>query len=276
MAQTRKNRRSRGTTRKATRKSSAATARAIAVSKPLTQKINRVISRRQETKYVVQSPYNDIQPGPTNLSTFIFFSQAVTSTNELYMLLPQVNQGDDDHERIGKSIQPVKLTTKVNMAVGGVGSISIYADVYILTSKTIKDFRLCNQVLTAELLNKGDGTNVPYDGTSYNSMLPVNTDEFTVIKHKRVKLTKQVGDPNTQVSGGVAGTVSESRHFASFSVNVPCPKALTYATAGDNTPTNFFPFMLIGWHATDTLGQSITNLLPLGVQASSHLWYKDA
>lgn len=271
MPATRKNRK----TRARTRKNRASSKKAIATP-VLAQKIKRVLRRAQETRLVIQAPYNEILPAPTTLDSFVFFSQAITSTAELYMLLPKLEQGDDDYQRIGKTVQPVSLTTKVNMAVGGLGSLSIYADVYILTNKTIKDFRLCNQVLTAELLNNGDGTNVSYDGTSYNSMLPVNTDQFTVIKHKRVKLTKQVGDPNTQVTGGTAGTVSESRHFASFSISVPCPQNLTYASAALETPTNFFPFMAIGWHATDTLGQSVTNVLPLGVQAQSHFKYKDA
>jgi hypothetical protein len=91
---------------------------------------------------------------------------------------------------------------------------------------------------------------------------------------------KQNGDPNLLYSGGATlnGTTSTCVHFKSFSVKVPLPKKLKYEAAASTSPTNYFPFMMAGFHATDQLGGTVLlpALLPLYIQAQSHMYFKDA
>lgn len=242
--------------------------------KPLTEKVKTIIKRQQETKYKVDAPanYNTNQ----TLEEWTPFTSGITSTNELYRLIPNVAVGDNDHQRIGNVIQPVSLTTKVNLAVTSSTSMSVYADIFFLTSKTVKDFELTNGIDTASLMNKGDGTNVPYDGTSYTGMLPINKTEFTVIAHKRFLLQKGNLDPNAQLSGSAVPSTDTFSYTKSFSQRIPLPQKLLYEIRTKEQPTNAFPFMCVGFVGTDTNGNLAPITARIGVQAQSHLYYKDA
>lgn len=237
--------------------------------------MNKIVNRKEETKLKIDAPYN--YNSGNDLENFTQFSTAITSTNEVYSLVPKLLQGNDDFQRVGNSIQPVSLTVKVNLAMGDLGSSQVYADVFILTSKVTKDPKLTANIPITTFLNDGNGSNVGYDGTSYTAMLPVNKTQFNVIKHKRILLKKPYGDPQTLYTGGLSSTTSLAYAISSFSVKIPLPKKLTYLQAADYTATNSFPFMMIGFYAADMNGGvALTPKLPLYVQAQSHLYYKDA
>jgi len=238
--------------------------------------VSSIINRKIETKLSIGPPIN-LNTNQT-LQDFVTFSTAITSTNELYQLIPSVTQGNDDHQRVGDTIQPVKLTTKVNIALTdrSVNAMSIYAHIFFLTSKNVKDWKLTAAIPTASLMDLGDGTNVPFDGTSYTAMLPINKSEFNVIAHKKILLQKPKDNPNSIYQQDEDPVTSTCTHFANFSVNVPLPKKLMYLTDADNYPTNAFPFMCMGFTATDQYGAVASTILMLKVQAQSHLYYKDA
>ena len=244
---------------------------------PFNERVTSAIARAQETKLKIAAPFN-YNNGST-LEDFTQFSTAITGTSELYNLIPAVTVGDDDYQRVGNQIQPTSLTVKVNAALGALASSSVYVDFWFLTSKNIKDARQTTQVPIQKLMNDGGGQNVPYDGTSYTAMLPINKTEFTVLSHKRVLLKKPYGDPQGLYSGaGASGSVqSLAANTKSFSVTIKLPKKLTYEQRTDYVPTNIFPFMAVGFTAADQFGgQSLTPTLPIYVQAQSHLYYKDA
>lgn len=242
--------------------------------KPFNERVKSVILRAQETKFVVRPPANF----NTNftLQDFTAFTSGITSTNEIYGIIPDISQGDDDFQRIGNTIQPTKLTVKVNLAINATNSQSVYADVYFLTSKTVKDQTLTNGILTAQLMNVGDGTNAPYDGTSYTAMLPINKSEFTVLAHKRVLLQKGSGDPNTALSGAGLASTNTFAYTKSFSQNIKLPAKLTYEDSARVQPSNSFPFMVVGFCGTDVNGNLAPITARVFVQAQSHLYYKDA
>jgi len=240
---------------------------------PFTERVKSVILRAQETKFVIRPPSN--YNTNTTLQDFTAFTSGITSTNEIYGLIPDVSQGDDDFQRIGNVIQPTSLTVKVNVALNTTQTQSVYADVYFLHSKTVKDQSLVNGIQTAQLMNVGDGTNAPYDGTSYTAMLPINRSEFTVIAHKRILLQKGSNDPNTALTGTGSPATDTFSYTKSFSQKITLPK-LQYENASKVQPSNTFPFMVVGFCGTDVNG----NLAPISarvyVQAQSHLYFKDA
>jgi len=237
--------------------------------------VTKIVNRQAETKFVIKPPVN-FNSNET-LQEFVQFTTAITTTNELYQLIPGVAVGTGDFQRVGNVIQPTSLTTKVNLSIVNRThpSIHIWAHVFFLTSKTTKDWKLTNSINTAGLLNAGDGTNVAFDGTSYKAMLPINRSEFNVIAHKRILLTKVADNPNTEWNQTEDPSVAMSKYTASFSQKIPLPKKLLYADASSQYPTNAFPFMCCGFTAADNQGQTIIDGAILRVQAQSHLYYKD-
>lgn len=245
---------------------------------PFNQRVTSAIARAQETKLKIAAPFN--YNSGTTLEDFVQFSTAITGTGELYALIPPVLVGDDDYQRIGNQIQPTSLTVKIQCALGALASSSVYVDFWFLHSKNIKDAKQTAQVAIQKLLNDGNGQNVPYDGTSYTGMLPINKTEFTLIKHVRILLKKPYGDPQGLYSGAGAppnSVYSLAANTKNLSVKIPLPKKLTYEQRTDYVPSNTFPFMAIGFTATDQFGGSaLTPTLPIYVQAQSQLYYKDA
>lgn len=246
---------------------------------PFNQRVTSAIQRAQETKFKIAAPFN-YNNGNT-LEDFTQFSTAITGTSEIYGLIPAVTIGDDDYQRIGNQIQPTKLVVKIQCAVGAIASSQIYVDFFFLHSKNIKDAKHTAQVAIQKLLNDGGGQNVPYDGTSYTAMMPINKTEFSSIKHVRYLFKKPYGDPQGLYSGAGAppgaSVSSVAQSVKTFSVTIPLPKKLTYEQRTDYVPSNTFPFMVVGFHAADQFGGSaLTSTLPVYVQAQSHLYYKDA
>ena len=245
---------------------------------PFNQRVTSLIKRQQETKLKIAAPVN-YNSGNT-LEDFTQFSTAITGTSELYMLIPPVTIGDDDYQRIGNQIQPTSLNVKIQCALGALASSSVYVDFWFLHSKNIKDGRQTAQLPIQKLLNDGNGQNVPYDGTSYTAMLPLNKTEFTLIKHIRILLKKPYGDPQGLYSGAGAppnSVYSLAANTQTLSVKIPLPKKLMYEQRTDYVPTNVFPFMAVGFTAADQFGgTALTPTLPIYVQAQSHLYYKDA
>jgi len=239
----------------------------------LRSEVKKIVEGTQETKMVIAAPRN--ANTATNLEQFTNFTSAITSTNEVYALIPPVFQGSDDHQRVGNQIQPVSLTTKVNVTLVN-GSASVYADIYFVTAKAVKSYGLTNNVPTGQLLNDGQGANVAYDGTSYTAMLPINKSEFTVLHKRRIKLQSALGDPNTALSGGGGASTSVFPYSASFSVKIPLPSKLVFEDNIKDYPTNSFPMMMVGFCGTDTYGNTAPVSARIQVQAQSHLYYKDA
>lgn len=239
----------------------------------LTQEVKKIVEGTQETKLVIKSPYN-FNSG-TDLEQFTNFTSAITSTSEVYALIPNLTQGSDDHQRVGNQIQPKSLTTYVNVTLVN-GSASVYVDFFFCTAKAVKFQGLNATVPTGQLLNDGQGANVNYDGTSYTSLLPINKSEFTVIKRKRVKLQSALGDPNTALSGGGGASTSVFPYSKSFSVKIPLPAKLLYEDNLKQYPSNSYPFMMVGFCGTDTYGNTAPTSARVQVQAQSQLYYKDA
>jgi len=225
---------------------------------------------------VIGSPYS--YPAATDLTAFVPFTTAITSPSEVYMLIPPVTQGAGDYQRVGNTIMPTSLTTKVNICVTSrqEQSVSIYAHIYFLTSKGIKDFKQTAQIQTAALLDAGDGTNTDFDGTSYKAMYPINKAEFNVIAHKKILLQKGQYNPNVLYSPTETPSTDTFKYFSSFSQKIPLPKKLQYLATADTHPTNSFPFMVAAFTATDQHGEDIISPAALRIQAQSHLYYKDA
>jgi len=247
-------------------------------SRNLQQEIKKVVLGTQETKFVTDYPWNS--QTASDLYAATNFSSGITSTNELYALIPRVNVGSDDHQRIGNSISPVALynTTTVYLPYSEARTaMSVFVDVYYLESKTIKSQVSNNDIPTSFLLNAGDGTNVPYDGTAQTADCPVNKAAFKVLKHKRVKLQLSTGDPNQVLSNGIANGVTTTCYYeARWKLKIPLPTKLVYMNESVNYPSNVYPFMCLGFHAIDANGDTAPLNPRVFCRSQSQMYYKDA
>ena len=237
-----------------------------------------MINRKEETQYVVNAPVS--AGGATNLGAYVAFTSGITSTNECYNLIPQVPQGNDDFQRKGSQIQPVSLTVKGNVTLRStnLASESMYVDIYFLTAKAVKDQANQAQIPIGQLLNYGNGTNGPYSGTSYIAASPINKSQFVQLRHLRIKLQKGQNDPNAALTGSGAALSSTDAfsYNKTFSVSIPLPAKFLYQAAADIYPSNYYPFMVVGFHGTDQTGDTAPINPRVLVQAQSQLYYKDA
>jgi len=254
-------------------------ARMARPSRDLVQEIKKVVAGTQETKFIVDYPFNT--QTSSDLYAAVNFSSGITSTNELYNLIPRINVGSDDHQRIGNRIQPVSLynTTTVFLPYSEARTaMSVFVDVYYLTSKTVKTDNIMANIPTDFLLNAGDGTNVPYDGTAQTADFPINKAAFTLIKHKRVKLQLSAGDPNSVLVGSFVnpGIVTTCGYTARWKLKIPTPSVLTYMNENVNYPTNSLPFMCLGFHAIDANGDTAPITPRIFCRSQSQMYYKDA
>jgi len=215
--------------------------------------VKAIVAVAPERKYVSQ-PLTNLVLVPSPLGPpFGGFSCAITGTGEIYPALPTVYQGTDDHERIGNVISPKRVTLKLDIAVKS-NSDNSAADrtvhIFILSAKSVKSLDNYTAIPITQLLNKGDGTNVAFDGTPFTAQYPVNTSEFTVHHHKAVRMVSGFGQAisTTAASAGATdGVICPSHSYARMSLNVPVPNKFKYDRQSQLYPTNSAPFMVIGF-----------------------------
>jgi hypothetical protein len=230
-----------------------------------------------ETKYVSYRPYNNASGLLNNTN----FTSAINSSTEAYALIPPITIGSGDHQRDGNVIAPTSLTLKgwVSIAANEANSWLCDVDIYILRHKAIRDVAYETQLGNLnDLLNAGNGLNVGYDGSWTHSAFPINTSTYTLVKHKRIRLTKAYGDQQTYLSGGNPDTLacySTAPFTKNFSFKVRMPKLLKYKNDTDTTPSMDYPFMVIGFNSPTNLTAE-TTLNRIQAQATTHMYYKDA
>jgi len=254
--------------------------------KALTKFVKNVIRKDAETKYVMEAPLN---VGGGSLNSFTGFSSAITSSNEVYKILPTIQIGSNSHTREGDIITPLSCTFKGRVCLNArsLTSCGVYVYMYILTSKQCKSWNnaklVAQAIPTSRLLDDGQGNKVQFIGQAYNAMYKVNTDEFNIIKVLRFHLTKGAGNYNALGSVGAsnesASPYTPGENTKDFSVRIPLPAKLQYSSstvAVTTDPVNSLPFMVCGWCWDDNFGNDASNTTTLvNIQAQTHLYFQD-
>jgi len=239
--------------------------------------VKALVAAPLETKYVSNPLKVNSVTVLTDLSAWTGFSPDITGTGEIYPCIPKTVQGTADHNRIGDRLNPVKI--KVSLDIAPIG----YADtdsfdrtvyIYLLQSLSVKSLDNYTAIPITLLLDNGAGSSVKFDGTPYTAQYPVNTKEFRVLKVKQVRLTKGIG----QITGGdgdPVGIVTPSRSYAKVRMTVKAPKTIKYEGSSTKYPTNFAPFLVMGWH--DNIARDGVSGVLTGVQAIGQveMYYKD-
>lgn len=243
--------------------------------------MKKIVKGEAETKYICQ---DTITPGGLSaLTNYVAFSSGIVNISEIYAALPQCTQGVDNHQRIGDSISPSSVFISMNIAVKNGPSDAFSTDktvhVFLMTANAVKDLANYSAIPIGGLLDKGDGTNVGFDGSSGNAMYPVNKKSFTVLRHWSKRMTSGFGHPigSTGTTAGNADSViTPAASFASFRLKVKTPKKLKYNSATATFPNNYAPFFVIGWTRNDSAGNSAPSFINTYVQAKTHMYYRDS
>lgn len=246
------------------------------LSKPMTKAVQSLIRREADTKFVAQSIQRP--DGGVTLNTYSGFSSAINTVNEIYACIPQVAVGGTTSSctRMGDHISPTKCLIDLNIvatASNAIGAVDKMVHVFVLTSKSVKSLDNYTAIPITQLLDIGNGTNGPFNGTSMSQTLPVNTQDFTVLHHKAFRMTKGMGLQNTSIQ--TSAVITPASSFRRLRLNIKLPKKLTYADDSTNYPVNSAPFLVIGYTSCDSSGDTAPTAVDTYVEGRCQMWYKD-
>ena len=246
---------------------------AMARSLTTTQKAEVVslVKGREQTRTAV------VQLIPPQTS----FTQGITSSAELYSLIPEMYQGVEEGMIMGARIMPTSL--HVDFAFGipySVGkSLDITAHLFCLTNNNIKSYNQIGSVTTNFLRDPtvaSPGNITGFTGGFQNAMIPVDTRSFKVLAHKKIHLKKGALLTNEGLAG--IGVVCPGQVIKHLRVKVKLPKVLKYevttSTAIEPYPTNAAPFWCLGWVYNDDT--SVGSQQYVEVTAVATMKYKNA
>jgi len=215
------------------------------------------------------------------LANFTAFSSAITGTGEIYAALPRTDQGVDEHNRIGDSLNPVSCTVHLDLTAptfGNNNSIDKTVHIFLLQCTSVKDMDNFSAVPITSLLEDGNGSNTSFNGTVQNAMMPVNRKNFQVLKHKKFRLVKGFGKPNgssgTDPAGLTDSAITPSASYKHLAMRVKLPKKLKYSAHGSKYPTNAAPFLVIGW-TNNWQVDTAPNVIDLYVSGRVEMKFKD-
>jgi len=184
------------------------------------------------------------------------------NNTDLLQLIPEVEQGASDNQRIGDQITPTSLVVHGRVRVALATELNTFTPtdikvvIYVLQHVSLKDYtNLYAQNQFSQLLENGENTTVLFNGQSWQSRLPVAKQYYRLLKKKIITLryagaVSNTGNPPTNVS-----VANSHNWFAEYSMSLGkhLPAKLKYpennvAAPTLNEPTNSSIFMCMGYY----------------------------
>lgn len=271
-----------------------------------------MLNRKTETKHVGQfMTTNAVQTGVSPFPDAYFqnviqpLGQGSDGNQYWQIALPAMVQGTTDINRIGDRIEPSALKTKLNIRLGqqAVGDVrgaqatpidlTVYVFYgYIKSLKTyqgataLKDQRLVVDASTeagtamSRLLDKGDLTFDPFDGSQQSAQLPLSS--YVGMKVKKIHLRQASGWINTNANNGSATPNTDSQNTIRKEVTLKwkLPSKFSYRNSTDIYPENCAPVFAVGYVYNDATA-STNQINPtygdgdVEYTAFSSLYFKD-
>lgn len=216
----------------------------------------------------------------------------VALATDVMPCLPAIPEGDEVNQRHGRKVNGRYLYVKGyvaydNSTIYGYGSGNavtmpahgIVVRLIIATQRNIRNCAGMNPSPTGASTVNTDTLLAPYDGTTITKgfsgdvkdlMYPINKDVFRVHLDKKIKLRPQMLGT---LDSGTAWTMGQNGVY--FHTKIKCPPTLYFDETIDSNsrPTNFAPFMVLGWADTD--GVTPTSDRIVRCTATSTLYYTD-
>jgi len=236
--------------------------------------------RKVATK-VAMAPLETKFVNANGLSNVPFNSGISSSTLEFYSLIPSITRGSGSWQLLDNSLVPLSITTHFHIALSNVArSQNLVVDLFLLENKNIKTFPALAGS-TVRILKTGQATETQnYNGLIQDSSLPIQTNDFKVLKHYKFQLASNVGNANSDVISGnspnLPGGLSYKRITYTYK-NVARNK-LMYTPDGSTGPiypNNTAPFWCLGYSKVDGSSPDITQQ-NVTVTTTCQMTYKDA
>lgn len=264
------------------------------LSKPVVRAVNRIVSRRSETKYVAQPLFT--RQVPIYGDTF----PSGATTGQIYEMIPDLFQGTagtTEYQRVGVKVNPTRLTADVDLRFNNLTQVleggtpldraSWDIDVhmwygYVRRYKNEADVLANNNNILNNLLENGQGTTLRWGGGPYDHFNRVNKEWFN-LKHKVVRMYRPLGAQNlATVAGGLTTYFPQDIHKV-VRLGFKLPKTLLYNETNPS-PENYAPILIIGYqHRDGTQASNSTTdtatLLgkpALMMNVKRHMYFKDA
>jgi len=191
------------------------------------------------------------------------FNNRISGTSDLIKIIPDISSGTGNNDRLGNKITPKGLKVVVSMTVNQVNgstSIPMLPRLMVLSAKNVKAWTDIASVDVTKFLDDGVAERA-FGGDITDYQCPLNKEY--VIAHKDIK---------TELSLGTAE--QNGQRTRTYTFWIKCPKVLNYNDF-DVTPTNFAPFLCMGFAVGDF---SVPSEAFLGVRLAltSMLYYEDA
>ena len=237
----------------------------------------KVLDSQVEDKYVAYTLY----PAPPGTQGYpISFNASITTGSELYPLLPPLLNGVSSYQRVGDRIRPKRFTVDVIVSAnGGLTSSQLnMVRLFLISDKSYgnwDDVRT-NTPITTELLNNGAGTQ-GFTGIPHTLCMPVNAERYKVHHDKILQVRAGQGQtPNSTNSYVGTQAFVGTQQAWKLRFVIPTPAVLKYSAFNSDYPTNFAPFICLGYIQPD--GNASPDNLITRVQMiyRSHLWFEDA
>lgn len=244
--------------------------RVARLSKPVRMAVKRIVKASSETKLVTTLVENNV---PHN---------SAIGALDYYRVIPQITQGPAEYQRVGDKVQPVSLVVRGTCAIDRQYSTDnkpLMVRILILQLKSTKQWASVGSAFAPasqrllKMNDEGGTENIQFQGSPNDLYYPVNRDLFTVLGERFIKLDKL---PPSGASLGNSAEVAPINTIArSFNIKVRgVPKQLLYSQGTDNLPTNFAPFMSVGYCYLDGTGPDVVNTNII-MNAQAHLHFKD-
>jgi len=253
--------------------------------------VKKVVNRQIETKY--KHDYSgQIFPAigsyqvPPNMANN-GHNSTIAVQGDIHRLLPSIQKGLEDYDRVGNKIKVSRLVTTMNFSLAAQNlavptAQNVMVVLYIWQHKLYKDYQvLAAQNQWAQFLDRGDGTTGQFNGSAFDSVLPVASDAY--ILHKKIMFPLRcpgvvTGTPSVNDISNTLSSPFSKRITLNLTKYVP--KGLQYPVAAvgnvliDSYPTNSSLAFSYGYYNMDL---SATDSNPnVDVNYVTRLEYKDA
>jgi len=253
--------------------------------------VKRVVNRQIETKYKNDYsgqifPAMGVYVVPPNMGNN-GHNSTIQSVGDIHRLIPSIQKGVEDFDRVGNKIKVSRLVTTMNFSLAAQNlavptAQNVMVVLYIWQHKLYKDYQiLAAQNSWAQFLDRGDGTTGEFAGSAFDSTLPLAKDNY--ILHKKIMFPLRcpgvvTGTPSVNEISNTLSSPFSKRITLNLTRFVP--KALQYplATVGsvltDSYPANCSLAFSYGYYNMDL---SATDGNPnVDVNYVTKLEYKDA
>lgn len=239
--------------------------------KSLKNQIIKIVDKHEqskvETNQLSQTIYDSIATG-INFNSSI---SAPLGIAELYNVIPDISRANNaaSYQREGDKITPLFCNIKWNLSIGS--GQPIHAYLFVLRDKIQQDGNGRGSAAVNFLNLNGGNTN--FDGSWVNSCLPVDTEQFQVIKRKKISLTY-----DAQPGGSPTAPTESGKMFKEYTLKLNMQKYIKqldyygYPSTA-NQPKNFNIFWCIGYLNADGTTDSTGRLR---VTCLSTIYFKDA